>query len=173
MTNKQAFKRGFSKGLGAPMMLFERQLQIVAKPLTRLTALTVTALTTIAFVNRAQAANVEGLWMTPTSGGQVEISRCGDSLCGKLVTSYRIKANPNLVDVKNKDTSLRARTLKDMPVLYDFAGGPTKWTDGKVYNAIDGKVYSSTLTLVSGNQIQLKGCGVTPHCKTEAWNRIK
>jgi uncharacterized protein (DUF2147 family) len=56
----------------------------------------------------AFAQDVTGLWQTQTNGGQVEISRCGNSLCGKLVSSDHIKSDPSVVkDVKNKDASLR------------------------------------------------------------------
>jgi uncharacterized protein (DUF2147 family) len=121
----------------------------------------------------AFAQDVTGLWQTQTNGGQVEISRCGNSLCGKLVTSNHIKADPAVKDEKNKDASQRTRTLKNMQMLYDFTGGPTKWTGGKVYNAADGGTYSGTITLVSANELKLKGCIVSPLCKTEKWTRIK
>ena len=121
----------------------------------------------------AFAQDITGLWQTETNGGQVEISRCGNSLCGKLVTSDHIKTNPALKDVKNKDASQRTRTLKNMQMLYDFTGGPTKWTGGKVYNADDGGTYSGTITMTSADSLKLKGCIVAPLCKTQKWTRIK
>ena len=121
----------------------------------------------------ALAQDVTGLWQTETNGGQVEISRCGNSLCGKLVNSDHIKNDPTVKDVKNKDASLRTRPLKNMQMLYDFTGGPTKWTGGKVYNAADGGTYSGTIVLTSANSLKLKGCIVAPLCKTETWTRIK
>ena len=127
----------------------------------------------VALAGPAFAQDATGLWQTETNGGQVEISRCGNSLCGKLVTSEHIKTDPSVKDVKNKDASLRARPLKNMQMLYDFTGGPTKWTGGKVYNAADGGTYSGTITLISPNSLKLKGCVVAPFCKTETWKRIK
>lgn len=121
----------------------------------------------------AFAQDVTGLWQTETNGGQVEIARCGNSLCGKLVSSDHIKANPGAKDERNKDTSLRNRTLKNMQMLYDFTGGPTKWTGGKVYNADDGGIYSGTITMTSPNALKLKGCIVAPFCKTQTWTRVK
>ncbi len=121
----------------------------------------------------AFAQDVTGLWLTQTKGGQVEISRCGNSLCGKLVTSELLQNDPTLKDEKNKDASLRGRPLKNMQMLYGFTGGPTKWTDGKVYNAADGGTYSGTITMTSPNSLKLKGCIMAPLCKTETWTRIK
>lgn len=127
----------------------------------------------LAFAAPASAQDVAGLWQTQTNGGQVEISRCGNSLCGKLVSSDHIRSDPTVKDTKNKDASLRNRPLKNMQMLYDFTGGPTKWTGGKVYNAADGGTYSGTITLISANELKLKGCIVAPLCKTEKWTRIK
>ena len=121
----------------------------------------------------AFAQEVTGLWQTQTNGGQVEISHCGNSLCGKLVTSDHIKGNPGMKDAKNKDKSQRDRSLKGLQMLYDFTGGPSKWTGGKVYNPDDGGTYSGTITLISANSLKLKGCIVAPLCKSETWTRIK
>ena len=121
----------------------------------------------------AFAADVTGLWATPSNGGQVEIARCGNSLCGKLVTSTPIKADPARKDAKNKDEAQRGRPLKGLQMLYDFTGGPTKWTGGKVYNPEDGGTYSGTIELVSDNELKLKGCIVAPLCKTQKWTRLK
>lgn len=135
-----------------------------------------TALIAAAFAavsGSAFAADVTGLWATPGNGGQVEIARCGNALCGKLVTSNNIKTDPTLKDSKNKDASQRGRTLKGLQMLYDFTGGPTKWTGGKVYNPEDGGTYSGTIEQLSDTQLKLKGCIVAPFCKTQVWNRIK
>ncbi len=131
-------------------------------------AATLGALATPAF-----AADVAGLWQTPGNGGQVEISHCGNSLCGKLVTSDHIRQNPAMKDSKNKDETQRGRTLKNLQMLYDFTGGPTKWGNGKVYNPEDGGTYSGTLELLSDNELKLKGCIIFPLCKTQKWTRLK
>jgi uncharacterized protein (DUF2147 family) len=119
------------------------------------------------------ASPAEGLWRTPSYNGEVQISECGTALCGKVVTSDRIKANPNLTDSKNKNTALRSRSMKDLPMLEGFTGGPSEWKGGKVYNPEDGGTYKGTLTLVDANTLKLKGCIVAPFCKTQTWRRIR
>ncbi|MDI1363705.1 MAG: DUF2147 domain-containing protein [bacterium] len=137
----------------------------------RATLIAVAAMGAVA--SPALAADVTGLWATPTKGGQIEISRCGASLCGKLVTSETIKSNPSAKDGNNKDAAQRERPLKNLPMLSGFTGGPTTWTGGKVYNADDGGTYSGTIDMLSDNQLKLKGCIVAPLCKTQVWNRVK
>jgi uncharacterized protein (DUF2147 family) len=133
----------------------------------------IAALALGALASPALAADPTGLWATSANGGQVEIARCGNSLCGKLVTSAQIKTDPALKDGMNKDAAQRGRALKGLQLLYDFTGGPNKWTGGKVYNPDDGGTYSGTIEMVSDKQLKLKGCIVAPMCKTQVWNRLK
>ena len=122
---------------------------------------------------QALAADITGRWSTPANGGQVEVSHCGNSLCGKLLTSDHIKADPAVRDARNKDAAQRDRPLKGLQLLWGFNGGPGKWTGGKVYNPTDGGTYAGTIELVSADQLKLKGCIVAPLCKTEVWTRLK
>ena len=119
------------------------------------------------------ASPVDGMWRTQTRNGQVQIYDCGQALCGKLITSDGLKADPALKDVKNKDEGMRGRPLKDLVLLQGFTGGPSEWKGGSVYNAEDGKTYKGSIKLISPDQLKLTGCIVAPLCKTQTWNRIK
>ena len=131
------------------------------------------AFTAIAGSASAQTADPTGLWQTPTNGGQVRISRCGQALCGVLVTSDHIRANPNVQDEHNSDRAQRSRTLRNLPMLRGFTGGPTEWTNGSVYNPADGRTYRGTITMQGDNTLRLRGCVVAPLCKTQTWTRIQ
>jgi uncharacterized protein (DUF2147 family) len=119
------------------------------------------------------ASPAEGLWQTETNGGQVQIYECGPALCGKLVTSNGIKADPGMKDTKNKDASLRGRPLKDLLMLQGFTGGPAEWKGGSVYKADDGRTYKGSMKLLNPNQLKLTGCIIAPLCKTQTWTRIR
>lgn len=121
----------------------------------------------------ALAADPTGLWQTPSRGGQVEISKCGSSLCGRLISSEGLKADPALKDVNNSNAGLRDRPLKNLTILTGFSGGPKEWSGGSIYNAEDGKTYSGSITLDSDNTLKLKGCVVVPLCKTQTWTRLR
>ncbi len=120
----------------------------------------------------AWAADATGLWRTQTAG-EVEIYHCGAALCGKLVNSPRLRADPALKDFRNKDAALRGRSLKGMVMIQGLHGGPTSWSDGQLYNPEDGNTYSGALTLLPNGQVQLKGCALMVLCKTQVWNRIR
>ncbi|MHC3126771.1 hypothetical protein OB03_05430 [Brevundimonas sp. GN22] len=121
----------------------------------------------------ALAGDPTGLWQTPTNGGQVRIERCGNALCGTLVTSAAIRANPGQLDVKNKDEAQRSRTLRGLRMLSGFTGGPTEWRGGSVYNPEDGGTYRGTITMTNDNTLRLRGCIVAPLCKTQTWTRVQ
>ena len=121
----------------------------------------------------AFAADPTGLWQTPTNGGQVRISRCGQALCGVLVTSDHIRATPDMRDAKNRDTALRSRTLRNLPLLNGFTGGPTEWRGGTVYNPDDGRTYSGSITMQNDNTLRLQGCVVRPLCRNQTWTRVR
>lgn len=135
-----------------------------------LAALTVTVLAAPA---SAQTADPTGLWQTPTNGGQVRISRCGQALCGALVTSAHIRTNPAALDENNSNRALRTRTLRDLPMLSGFTGGPTEWRGGSVYNPADGRTYRGTITMTNANTLNLRGCVVAPLCRNQTWTRVR
>ena len=126
-----------------------------------------------ALASPALAGDRTGLWQTPTNGGQVRIARCGQALCGTLVTSDHIRRDPNARDEHNRDAGQRNRTLRNLPMLSGFTGGPTEWRDGSVYNPADGRTYRGTITMTGENSLNLRGCVVAPLCKTQTWTRVQ
>ena len=120
-----------------------------------------------------QAAEPTGLWATPANGGRVQISRCGDSLCGKLAGSNDLKVDPAFRDINNRDPALRGRALMGLPMLWGFTGGPERWSGGRVYNPQDGGIYSGSIELLSADTLKLKGCIVAPLCRSQVWVRVK
>ena len=120
----------------------------------------------------AQSDGPVGLWQTPIHGGQVRIARCGQALCGTLVTSDNIRANPDLRDYNNSDRALRSRRVRGLPLLGGFTGGPTEWTGGFVYNPQDGRTYRGRIVLTGPNTLRLRGCVFVPLCRTQTWTRI-
>jgi uncharacterized protein (DUF2147 family) len=139
----------------------------------RTLALAVLATAAFAAPASAQQADPTGLWQTPTNGGQVRIARCGQALCGTLVTSDHIRADAGALDENNSNRALRTRTLRNLPMLTGFTGGPTEWRGGSVYNPADGRTYRGTITLTNANTLNLRGCVVAPLCRTQTWTRVR
>lgn len=116
---------------------------------------------------------VVGRWKTETRNGIVEITRCSASLCGKLLSSDGINANPALKDTNNKDEKLRGRALKGLQILGGFSFKDGVWNGGTIYNAEDGKTYDARITSVDPNTLKLRGCIFVPLCKNQTWTRVR
>jgi Uncharacterized protein conserved in bacteria len=129
-----------------------------------------------AFANPAFAASPDmaiGKWRTPSRQGVVEITSCGESLCGKVLESDGIRANADLRDEKNKDAAKRTRKVKGLQMLGGFKREDDKWSGGWIYNPEDGGTYKATITPADKNTLKLKGCVVWPLCKTQTWTRLR
>ena len=120
------------------------------------------------------AADIAGVWQSPSRGAHVEIAPCGDAYCGTVLSASPAKSNPQLLDVHNKDPSLRTRPMVGARLMEGFRGGPAKWTGGKLYNPGDGNTYGGSITLVDDDHLILKGCAVFGLiCKSQTWTRVR
>lgn len=127
---------------------------------------------TLASLGSTAVADPIGVWRTPV-GGQVAVERCGAGLCGRLLSSPQIAANPNVLDSQNRETGLRDRKLKGLQILSGFSGGPDSWTGGQIYNPQDGKTYSGSIVLTTRDSLILRGCVVAPFCRSQTWARVR
>ena len=118
------------------------------------------------------ADSVIGKWKTETRGGVVEILRCGPSICGRIVTSDKLRTDPGFKDANNSNPALRNRPLRGLQILGGFAQQGGGWVGGKVYNAEDGKTYNAEITPAGADQLKLRGCVFKPFCKTQTWTRL-
>jgi uncharacterized protein (DUF2147 family) len=135
--------------------------------------MTGTALIALAMATGSLSPNMAvGHWKTETRNGIVDIQRCGASICGKLITSDGIAANPATADTNNKDPALRGRLLKGLQILGGFTVDGDHWSGGSIYKADDGKTYDATVTIVDAGTLKVRGCIFVPFCKTQLWRRV-
>ena len=128
---------------------------------------------TLAFAGAASAADVTGLWATDSDNGRVQIYRCGEGICGKLVDADQIRANPDQTDHYNKRKSERSRKVKGLVLFSGYTGGPKEWKGGEIYDPKSGDTgRNGKIKLVSDNALEVKGC-LGPICRTKHWTRVK
>lgn len=129
----------------------------------------------------AQAASADptGIWRKAKQGerpGKMQVFRCGSGkklLCAKIVwlqNPLDSKGQP-LHDVRNSNTTMRARPILGLPIVNGMQPVSANQWKGSIYNPEDGNTYSATLTLVSRNQIHLKGCKAWLLCGERTWLR--
>lgn len=112
-----------------------------------------------------------GVWRLDTGNVTVRIAPCGANLCGAIVglaKPLNHRGQPK-VDKKNPNVALRTRPLMGLTILANMkATGENNW-QGTIYNADDGRTYSSYMKLSGGN-MKVKGC-IGPFCKTMVFVR--
>ena len=123
----------------------------------------------------AAAADPTGVWVTEGGKARVRIGRCGDALCGTIVSL----AEPNdpatgkaKTDKNNADPAKRDRPLIGTTIVLGMKPGDAadKW-NGQVYNAEDGKTYTGSLALQGAGTLRLEGCAMAIFCKSQTWTR--
>ena len=123
---------------------------------------------------KAQATGeVGGIWLTQAGDAKVRISKCGGGICGVIVwlkDPIDAPTGKPAVDDKNPNPSLRKRPMIGLPLFSGMRpAGPNKWS-GQIYNADDGAVYASSISLSGPDLLRVEGC-VGVLCGGETWTR--
>ena len=107
-------------------------------------ALLALGLTFFSLAAKAQAHDqIEGLWYNDVKSGKIQITRSADGkFYGKVVwLKEPLKNGKPKVDELNEDPKLRSRPRLGLPVLNGFVkDGDKKYTDGTIYDPLNGKL---------------------------------
>jgi uncharacterized protein (DUF2147 family) len=125
----------------------------------------------------AQSPTPVGVWLHPNQRIEIEIARCDDALCARIIwleRPYDAQGLPRL-DAKNGDPALRNRSLLGLEVLRGLRQASKNfWTDGKVYNPDDGKDYSALMSIMGDGSLRVRAYLVLPLLgHTLVWTRVR
>jgi len=124
--------------------------------------------------SEASAADPSGIWAKDDGSAKVEIKRCGRGICSKVVWLKHSKdaQGKPLHDVRNEDSSMRDRPIIGLPLFRNMTlTEPNTWV-GNAYNPEEGHIYTDVkVTLVSRQQIVLRGCKAWLLCGEKMWTR--
>ena len=145
------------------------------KPLSLFLTVLILATTTLSTIVHAsnETADPAGLWLTQNKRAAINVTHCGDALCGKI---HWIIKDGMVVDSKNPDSALATRPLCGLEILNGFTQdkkNPTKWDNGKIYKADEGDIYNATITVIDNATLNLRGyVGIPLLGKTQTWARV-
>jgi len=108
-----------------------------------------------------------GEWRTADGRANIRIDNCAGVLWG--VISWEKEPG---IDTENPDPARRSRPTLGLPILR--AMKPTRpglW-EGEVYNADNGKTYSSRISLTAPDVLKIEGCLLGLLCGGENWTRV-
>ncbi len=117
----------------------------------------------------AFAADPTGDWMVADQVANIRVAECNGSMWGVVAW----EKTPGGRDFNNPDVALQSRPTLGMPILIDMKKktGTDQW-EGQVYNAKDGKSYSSTIKPVGSDKLEIQGCVLGFLCGGETWTRV-
>ncbi len=117
----------------------------------------------------AQAADPTGDWRVADGVANIRVAQCGGNMWGVVAWEKQ----PGGRDGNNPDASKRSRPTLGMPILLDMKkkAGADSW-EGQVYNAKDGQTYSSSITPVDADHLEIRGCVLGFLCGGETWARV-
>ncbi len=115
-----------------------------------------------------------GQWLTAEGLSAVEIYKCGDAYCGKIVWLKEPldKEGKEKTDINNPDESLRSRKLMGLQILEGLKyKGNNEYKGGKIYDPKKGKTYKCKARL-EGGKLKLRGyIGFSLIGRTSTWTR--
>lgn len=115
------------------------------------------------------AQDAFGTWQHPENGSHVEMYKCGEGLCAKIVKVIDAQKS----DDKNPDVSKRDRPIVGLVIMSGAKKtGDSTWA-GSLYNRADGATYAGTIKVKAKDALDLTGCTAVVLCKTVTWKRIK
>jgi len=131
--------------------------------------------------SQANEANaILGIWLTGSKKGKVEIYKCGDLYCGKIIwlrdptyedgTPKRDKNNPD--EAKQKKLIIGSNILTGFEYDCDEDEDEcAEWDDGEIYDPDNGKTYSCVINMQDNKKIlDVRGyIGVSLFGRTEEW----
>ncbi len=127
-------------------------------------------------IAKAQTDQVEGLWYNDVKSGKILITKASDGkFYGKVVwLKEPLKNGKPKVDELNADPKLRSRPRLGLQVLSGFVkDGDTKYTDGTIYDPLNGKTYSCNMTY-KGQTLAIRGyIGISLFGRTTIWSRAE
>ncbi|MBC7963583.1 MAG: DUF2147 domain-containing protein [Steroidobacteraceae bacterium] len=134
-----------------------------------------------ATVLAAGSGDILGIWKTELDEAQVEVYRCGEKICGKIVRlknplytdSSDGQVGTPIIDRKNPDPALRKRPLIGLQIMHGFSQqGDNLWVNGTCYDPKSGKSYRGKIHLAAPGRLELRGfIGIPLFGRTAVWTR--
>lgn len=119
-----------------------------------------------------------GVWADDTGDSHIELYRCGEQLCGRVVwlrTPTDANGKPRL-DVKHPTPERHTQPLQNLTVLQNlrYNAETDRWEDGEIYDPENGRTYSCYLAAAGKDRLEVKGyIGFSLIGKAHYWQRVK
>jgi uncharacterized protein (DUF2147 family) len=121
-------------------------------------------------------SDIVGLWLTGDGDGWIEIRQDGNEFIGVIRGSPDdADQDPERVDDKNPDPSLRHRKLLGLTIMRGFRhDGGMRWSGGRIYDPNSGNTYKGNLRLLDRDTLRVRGfIGLSVFGRSDTWTRVR
>lgn len=116
-----------------------------------------------------------GIWLTQAGDAKIRINHCATGLCGTIIwlkDPVDRKTGKPQVDDKNANPELAKRPVIGINIFNRMKSvTQNKWS-GTIYNADDGKSYSSDVIVTGPHKLEVRGCVMAVLCGGETWTKV-
>jgi uncharacterized protein (DUF2147 family) len=124
----------------------------------------------------AETANSPtGIWLTQAGDAKIRVDHCATGLCGTIVwlkTPIDPATGKPQIDDKNANPALAKRPIIGINIFHQMKPvANSKWS-GTVYNADNGKSYSSSVAIAGPRKLEVRGCVMAVLCGGETWTKV-
>jgi uncharacterized protein (DUF2147 family) len=116
-----------------------------------------------------------GVWLTEAGAAKILVSKCGSGICGTIIW-LKVPIDPVTgrpqEDEKNKDPALTHRPIVGINIFNGMKLVTERKWSGRIYNADNGKTYSSDVTLAGPRKLEVRGCVMAILCGGETWTKL-
>lgn len=117
-----------------------------------------------------------GVWADDQGETHVELYRCGEEICGKLVWLRKATTPAGLprTDAHNPDLERQGKPLLGLVMMQHFRyDGEERWTNGSIYDPTNGRTYSCNLRMLQKDVLEVKGyIGFSFIGSAHRWKRV-
>ena len=127
------------------------------------------------------AQDLVGIWSTKDDQSKIEIYKCGEKYCGKVVDlkekvypEDHERAGQPKVDLNNKKKERRNDPIIGLNLMKGFKFKGKLWEGGTIYDPDNGKTYKCQIKLPDNDTLEVRGyIGIPALGRTEVWTRAK
>jgi len=120
-------------------------------------------------------ADPTGVWLTQAGGAKIKISKCGAGLCGTIIwlkTPIDASSGKPQVDDRNANRAQANRPIIGINIFSGMKPTAGNTWSGTIYNADDGKPYSSDVIIAGPHKLEVRGCVLAILCGGETWTKL-
>lgn len=157
--------------------LFEAVLFKITDLMKRVTFLMLCLSFSLSALAQNESDKILGVWFNTEKDAKIEIYKCGDKYCGKIVwlkTPNYEDGTPK-IDKNNPDDRLKKRPIMGLNLLSGFEYVEDgEWEEGTIYDPKEGKTYSCVITFKDAKTLNVRGyIGFSLMGKTVLWTRAE